>query len=600
MSVIVFKRFENRDQRAGKKMLKQLVEMGLGAMVSRLCKGAFGRFGRGERVGAFAEALEARAFMTASLSMTFDAMHPLSYHDEVGNKVTLSLTGAGTGTAYFEDWSTKETLTLVEETGDHILSVSIDGSNSNTGFRVDVVGDSVTFGTATTIIPMVHVAGDVGSVYAPRLSIHNSLTIDGGAGSIMLGDQVGGVSSLSFGASKAFAAGTKVTLGHAENFSISAPEARIAQLVATDWRDTDSSTDVIIAASIDMLVINGDFESGLDLSGEGVADDAPTLNLANIAGVIRNGVWKVAGNVERITSRLGGDHWTLDATGLVAYLTTSRSLIESTIHAQSLGLLSVRQHVLDTTITTGNGLDADLFSIAGVSVGGTVIDSSIDSQNTGVGTILITGNIMGLGVSASTLTRLNTGVSMYNSDIDVSKVGTIFVSLDMVESSITATAALADDVVSMGNLTVFAIAREVFVESSGSVDNMRFGHLLDSRVLVGADDGEGLFFSQTESGEFARINTLYLSATLGYTSEKAMRDSDILVGHLGAVRIYSVDDSGETVYGISAMRVDSYQRRLANGTVLKLTDLENDGFEPETVDEAGGYRLTILPVFLDD
>ncbi len=550
------------------------------------------------------------------VSYTFDAAHPLSYMDQNGNKVTLSMTGAGTGTAYFEggdtdndDFGGLSIQTVIDPlTGlrNTITNISISGSTSTTGFRVDVISASAGI-TPKTMIPVIEVAGDIGSIYALNASFTQSLAISGGVGSITLGDLTGGQAHLSFGTSKALTGGAKLTFGLVSNLSIFAPDAAIAQIVAKNWLDTDESTDEIVAASINALTItgamdvDGDFMADLDLSGAGIADDAPTLNLVNVAGAIKESNWTIEGNIERITTRSGGENWHLCATGLLAYLTTSRSLIESVIDVQSIGLMSVRQHLLDTSVTTGEGLTPSLFSIAGVSVGGTVINSHFDSQNTGVGTFLITGNIMEFSIHASVLTRLNTGVSVYNTNIQAGLIGTIFVSLDMMDSSVTVTNPIQDGKVSLGNLTVFAVGKGVDVISAGSVDNMRFGHLVDSYVAVGVENYEGYMSVLTsESGGLASIKTLYLSSTIGYTDYKAMSNSNIYAGHLGSVRVYSVDEATESNYGITAVKVDSYQRRKADGTVLKLTNLSNDTGEQMIADSAGGYRLTIIEMPDDD
>jgi hypothetical protein len=550
------------------------------------------------------------------VARTFDASNPLAYFDTAGNKVTLSMTGPGSGTAYFQ--GTSDTgggglLTLASaiatDTSDGpIQSILISGTTSKSSFRIDV--SSASAGTAgATSVPSISINGDIQSVYAPNASFGQSLYISGGVGSITLGDvgqSDGPQAMMTLGHSSAFATGTTITLGLVNNLSIGMEGGRIAQLTAKNWLDDNAEDDFISAASINGLTISGamgvagvygDFQADVLLSGEGVADDAPTLNLVNVAGAISDSVWNIEGNVERINTRSGGEEWTLNASGLVAYLTTSRSLIASQIHAQSIGLLSVRQHLLDTVIITGDGLTPNLFSMAGLSVGGTVINTQIDSQDTGLGTMLITGNIMEFSVRASTLTRLNTGVSMYDSTIEADLIGTIFVSLDMIGCSVHANQELADNKVSLGNLTVFAIAQDSSVISLGSVDNLRFGHLIESYVNVGLYDGEGSrYFRTTETGQVAKLNTLYLSATVGYTDYKAISDSDILVGHLGSARIYSVDEAVESNYGITAHSVDSYQRRRDDGTVLKLVNLENDDLEPEVVDQAGGYRLTLIEI----
>ncbi len=583
---------------AGKNMRNRFFGKGLR---NRLC-GFFA--GLIEPVGAAAgvEALEGRAMMSETPGITFDAAHPYTYTDALMNKVTFSMTGPGSGSVYMNT-----IMTTMPSFGDSIAtdiyaqSVQISGSTSATGFRVDVV--SATAGSpATAHIGSLIVMGDIQSVYAPKLSLDVSLAVSGGLGSILLGDQTSAGATLIFGHSSAMPNGTNISLGRVDNLSISAAGAHIAQLNALDWRDSDETADTITAASIGSLMITGsgssvqgDFEVGLDLSGEGIADDAPTLNLVNVAGTIRDALWTVDGNIERITTRSGGENWTLEATGLLAYLTTSNSLVDSVIDVQSIGLMSVRQHLLDTSVTTGEGLTPSLFSIAGVSVGGTVINSHFDSQNTGVGTFLITGNIMEFSIHASVLTRLNTGVSVYNTNIQAGLIGTIFVSLDMMDSSVTVTNPIQDGKVSLGNLTVFAVGKGVDVISAGSVDNMRFGHLVDSYVAVGVENYEGYMSVLTsESGGLASIKTLYLSSTIGYTDYKAMSNSNIYAGHLGSVRVYSVDEATESNYGITAVKVDTYQRRKADGTVLKLTELSNDGGEPEIVDSAGGYRLTII------
>jgi protocatechuate 3,4-dioxygenase beta subunit len=552
------------------------------------------------------------------LPFMFDASRPLTYLDSLGNKVTLSLTGPGSGIATLEALDTggsgvvaaaEISLFSVGTPGsvlDHpgnIQSISITGSTSKTTFRIDVVSTKAGI-MGSTRIPVIQVQGDIASVYAPHASFTESLAISGGVGSITLGDEVTlGQAHMSFGASSAFKAGTTLTFGLVDNLSIFAPDARIAQIKAISWADNNLTPDGIKAPSIDALTItgsskaDGDFMADLILSGAGVADEDPTLNLVNIAGAITDCVWDIDGNIERINTRSGGENWILRASGLLAYLTTSKSLIDSKLEVQAIGVLSVRQHLLDTSITTGEGLLPDQFSMSSMSVGGTIINTQIDSQNTGLGTMLVTGNIMEFSVHASVLTRLNTGLSVYSSVIEAGLIGNIFVSMDMMETSIRATRELADGKASMGNMTVYAIAQEIDVISSGSVDNMRFGHLVDSYVTIGVEFGEGgMVFLQSPTGELAHLNTLYLSGTIGYTDYQAMSNSDIFAGHIGSARVYSVDESVEGHFGITVNSLDMYQRRKSDGTVLTLKDLANDGGPNVIAESAGSYRLTLVEI----
>ena len=99
----------------------------------------------------------------------------------------------------------------------------------------------------------------------------------------------------------------------------------IKNLVVGSWTNTDQSSDIIVAPSIDRLTVRGDFAPALGITGAGLGLNTPAINRLRVNGV-PTGRWDVTGNVNAITLSQTADSFSLNVNGDVKNLTVSNTL----------------------------------------------------------------------------------------------------------------------------------------------------------------------------------------------------------------------------------------------------------------------------------
>ncbi len=207
----------------------------------------------------------------------------LTYAEEDGDVVTLSMRGAGAGQ-----------LTIT----DGLPDVAITGTNGSSVFKGVVNGN----GERILELNRLSVSQAIRSVLLDDASIASSVALSGGAKSILL-HAIGSEedSTLLIGTfSPNSEQRVNISLGHVRNVSIDSLMP-IKGFVALDWLDTAGASDSMIARSLGRLNVSGDFEADITLTGD---DKLASLT---VNGFVRNATIRTEGDVGRV--RIGGmDH----------------------------------------------------------------------------------------------------------------------------------------------------------------------------------------------------------------------------------------------------------------------------------------------------
>lgn len=145
----------------------------------------------------------------------------------------------------------------------------------------------------------------------------------------------------------------------------------IKNLTVGAWINTDNSSDIIVAPSIDRLTVNGDFAPALGITGVGLGASTPAINRIVVKGS-PTGRWDITGNVNSLKLAQTADSFSLNVNGDVKTL-----IVTNTLRGIIAGINF-------TSITAGSIVNGSILA-------GTYLGS--DS------------NIGGTGVAADTFTR---------------------------------------------------------------------------------------------------------------------------------------------------------------------------------------------------
>ncbi len=255
---------------------------------------------------------------------TFSQGKNLVVTDSAGNKVTLSLTGSGTGTI------------TRTESGD-INSVLIVGSKSTSSFSVTVSG-TANGGTTTFGSISIGAEGDdttdaIGAISAAKVNVaFGDIKVETSAASITLN----GINDVGIIIGAAPTTGTVFKLGTVLNADIAVTGA-IASIDATDWDTNMDGRGDISATSIGRVTSKGDFEANLALTG---ATKGNTLGNVTASGAVSNAHWNVTGNTGIIN--VGGfSDFSLMAKAVQGLTVGKLGVSSSMFTIQSTGAVSI-------------------------------------------------------------------------------------------------------------------------------------------------------------------------------------------------------------------------------------------------------------------
>jgi hypothetical protein len=222
--------------------------------------------------------------------------HPLKLTDCNGTEVTFNLTGGGWGEIADED-CTFETINLYDTTEKSVFSIKT------------VDGNIITIGSITA-------DGDIKAINGRKVDIENSITIGGGARSIILNNVTGSIGIGSYdGDFDSSRINSCVLKFNEASDLVLESDTPIRMLQATGWLSGS-----VEAPWISSLTIKGDFGADLTLSGGN--PKGMTLKSAKIAGVL-GGEWSIDGNCGTIqiaksnnpSVQISGDIKSLKVTG---------------------------------------------------------------------------------------------------------------------------------------------------------------------------------------------------------------------------------------------------------------------------------------------
>ncbi len=206
-----------------------------------------------------------------------------TFNDADGTRVTLTLTGGGTGT--LTHGANGYGIAITGSTGKSVLTI--------TTTKTATHGDDGRFTLGTLTVGNPNSAKDhtaLGSLVATTTDLHGSVKIAGTVGAMAIGNVVGPAEI------DIRSAGGNATLsmGTVQDLAITSASA-IKQLTATNWTGTDVTLNGITALSLAILRVTGDAKRKLPGDFIGNVTISGTLGKVSITGQIGAGAWTVHG-----------------------------------------------------------------------------------------------------------------------------------------------------------------------------------------------------------------------------------------------------------------------------------------------------------------
>lgn len=327
---------------------------------------------------------------TGTTPASFGGKRVESYVDAAGHKVTLRLTGPGTGQA------------TLDPSNSALPTITLSGTTAGSIFTITVAG-------GTTSVGSVDVTGSLGRMSAATTQLQGNLTVSGTLGTVQLAGASGG-HTLSVGSGRV----ASLNLGQVADLSITSA-GPIGTLQASSWA-ASGGANVITAPSITRLAVAGDFAPALNLNESGT-----DLGSANIRGAISGGPWTVAGSAGSIHAASVAAGWA-GTFGAVGTFSTSGDF-DGNLNAAKISAIriggainggQVRTSGNIGTVTASALVNADVF--AGVDPATTTLPSSAAAfvANSTIGAVTVTGRnqpfaVQGSNVAASSLGHVNFG-----------------------------------------------------------------------------------------------------------------------------------------------------------------------------------------------
>ncbi|MGA2501396.1 MAG: Calx-beta domain-containing protein, partial [Tepidisphaeraceae bacterium] len=283
-------------------------------------------------------------------TVTFSGTRAGQYLDVAGHKVTLQLSGPGTGSAVFYGGSpTPARITLSGTTSRSTFTISPDQGGTSVG---DVV-----------------VNGSLLSLNASKAALRGDLAVTGSLGSVILVSASGG-HTLSIGSG---AVATSLDLGNVSDLSVSASGA-LKSVAATMWQNLRAGEDTIDAASIGNLTVDGVFAADLTLSAAGV--DIGTA----ILGAVTGGTWTLSGSATTVAAGSTASGWLATVAGDITTFSTQGRL-SGHLTARSIGTVRVGTSLTDALLraTAAPGTRGKTPAVGQVTVKGAISGSEIRS-----------------------------------------------------------------------------------------------------------------------------------------------------------------------------------------------------------------------------
>jgi VCBS repeat-containing protein len=291
------------------------------------------------------------------------------YVDANGNKVTVSLSGPGSGDLYFVTDGELGSAQGVPDAG----GLPIVGADPPADARALVLNGTTTASRVTistapskrTTVQDIIINGALASLSGATTDLTGNVTATGVLPQLTLGD-VKGPSEIHLnmcGAALARPPRLSMSFRDVADCSIDTNGLTIGSLRAARWLNNDGIGDTIRAPGLNMLMIlgrtiyaktgttriAGDFEAGLRLAGIRAAWQ-PALSLALINGKLADAAWDVGGNVGTLLAGSVGDSFTGSFTGRIGSVSTGGNLSGGWT-ARSIGTLRVGDSLVGAAFT---------------------------------------------------------------------------------------------------------------------------------------------------------------------------------------------------------------------------------------------------------
>ncbi|HPD14365.1 MAG TPA: hypothetical protein PLE19_05415 [Planctomycetota bacterium] len=242
------------------------------------------------------EPLEGRVLLNgAPVIVPFDAATPVTWLDANLTAVTASLKGPGAGQVWLPAGGQGDA-----------TRIELTGTTAKSSLTITPAAKG-----ATTTVLDVAVAGSLGKLTAPAVTLGGNLTLTGSVGKLTLGN-VADQHLISLGLDP-LVRSVSLAFGRVSDATLTSLMG-IKSLQAIEWLDTDAVADTITAPWIGSLAATGlkgdpthpgHFEAGLELDGSG--NPKQTLGKAAIAGTLADATWHVTGSVGKASvGRWGG------------------------------------------------------------------------------------------------------------------------------------------------------------------------------------------------------------------------------------------------------------------------------------------------------
>lgn len=258
------------------------------------------------------ESLESRTLLDAELAH-FGGEFKTQYIDGsggqtgLGDLVTVSLSGPGSGIVHMPDYSGHYDASLIE----------LHGTTAKTVLTITVAGKGVTTVSGITA------DGPLGGIVAKAVTLTGDIDIASSLGKLVLGSSSGD-HTIRLHADPTMVpipgVQASITLMSAMDLSIQANDIPIRSLKVGQWLDSaDSANDVISGCVIGSIKSAGEFQADLALGG--MKTVKKTLDRVKISGDMSGVDWDVTGNIGKVKLAGWAEDFCLCATGSIAGIT---------------------------------------------------------------------------------------------------------------------------------------------------------------------------------------------------------------------------------------------------------------------------------------
>ncbi len=304
----------------------------------------------------------------------FSSKRSVQYTASNGVKVTVSISGSGSGDIYFaQDLDTDADLITVYNTS----------SRSSLSIK--------TKGNAATEVGQIEVAQNIDDISASRVTLIDGLFAKGLVGSVKLADLADTQILLNTDATAVGSASVSLEFDNVADLSLDTGGMPIKKLKVIEWLDSGDA-ETIIAPWIKTLsvtglqtrwaVSSGDWQPNLQLSG---AAEGNTLGTVSIAGEVGSATWDITGDVGSCTFGSTSYTWELSADEIAAI--TTRTVFGAQVTAQSIGKMKLGSMVGATLDLQAEATESrKVFNLKSLTVSGPIDTSGIYSAGN-IGTI---------------------------------------------------------------------------------------------------------------------------------------------------------------------------------------------------------------------